>query len=245
MLDYSNYLKIGESKLKNKWWKTLLLAVMAGMFIALAGAASQMSIFAIKNASVAKMLSGVVFPIGLMMVVLLQTELFTGNSLLSILVFKRDAKISKVLLNWLIVYVGNLIGGVLIATLIHFSGILNNEVLKEFVINAAIKKSSLTFVNAFVLGILCNLLVCIAVFLASNGKTAVEKILVIFFPIMLFIIMGFEHSVANMYFLSIGLMEKSIGIGSILLNNLLPVTLGNIVGGVIFSLAIWLLNKEN
>lgn len=247
MLDYSSYLKIAKSKFANKWYKTMILAILAGMFIALAGAGSTIVSYKVANASLAKLLSGIIFPIGLILVVLLQTELFTGNSLLLISVLKKEARLRDLLKNWTLVFIGNLLGSLLVSVLICYSGLLSNQDLNMAIYKTLINKTSYSFINAFVLGILCNFLVCIAVFLASNGKTPLEKIAVIFFPICLFIILGFEHSIANMYFLSLGYfssLNESITIGKILLSNMLPVTLGNIVGGTAFASTVYFLNKK-
>ena len=242
-MEIQNYLETAKGKIKNKKRKTFILAIYAGIFIAIASVLSVVASLASDNYSVSKLLSALVFPIGLILVILMKTELFTGNSLLVIPLLNKDIKIKELLKNWLIVYFGNLCGAIIISLLII------NTPLKDIVANSFIKitntKISLSFLSSIILGILCNFLVCLAVFLASNAKTIGEKVLVIFFPIFTFVALSFEHSVANMAYLSLGyLFDNTISIGKILLNNLLPVTLGNIIGGSLLGLSIYYLKKD-
>lgn len=242
-MEIQNYLETAKGKINNKPFKTFVLAILAGVFIALAAILSVVASISMHGYSAAKLMGALVFPIGLILVILMKTELFTGNSLLIIPVLNKDIKVKQLLKNWLIVYLGNLFGSLLIALLI------SNTPLKDIVANSFIKitntKISLSFLSSIILGILCNFLVCLAVFLASNAKTIGEKIIVIFLPIFTFVALSFEHSVANMAYLSLGyLFDSSISIGKILLNNLLPVTFGNIIGGSLLGLAIYYLRKE-
>lgn len=257
MDNYEKYIEVGKGKVNKNWKKTLLLSILAGVFIALAGAASTIVSYQINNPSLAKLLSSIIFPIGLILVILLQTELFTGNSLLVIPLCEKKIKFKNLLKNWVIVFIGNFIGAFIIAGLIYYSGLLNssNNLLGLSFIKIAVSKTSLSFINALVLGILCNILVCIAVYLACGVENKKEKIFMIFPPICLFIILGFEHSIANMYYLTIGMLANTnsaihalaiengiditvLNIKNALLNNLLPVTIGNIIGGVVFSLCM-------
>ena len=242
-MDINNYLTTANGKINNKPLKTFILAILAGIFIALAGILSTTVSFSITNYSVAKILSALVFPIGLILVVLLKTELFTGNSLLVIPLLKKDITLKQLLKNWLIVYLGNLFGALIISLLIV------NTPLKDALIDKMISignsKISFTISEAIILGILCNFLVCLAVFLASTVNTTIEKVFVIFIPIFTFVALSLEHSVANMSYLSIAyLLDGSIKISSILLNNLLPVTIGNIIGGTTLGIIIWYLRKD-
>lgn len=243
-MDINNYLDTAKSKINNKKLKTFILAVLAGIFISLASVLSVVVSKEINNYSIAKILSATVFPIGLILVILMKTELFTGNSLLVIPLLKKDIKIKELLKNWFIVYLGNLFGSLIITLLII------NTPLKEVIANSFIKitntKISLNIFEAIILGVLCNFLVCLAVFLSSNAKSIGEKILVIFLPIFTFIALSFEHSVANMSYLSFGyLLDSTISITSILFKNLLPVTLGNIIGGSVLGSLIYYLRKDN
>ncbi len=239
MEELNNYIEVGVGKTKNKRIKTIILSIMAGFLIALAGYASTVVSFNIENVSISKALASLVFPMGLILVILLKTELFTGNSLLVIPLINKKISIKSLLLNWLLVYIGNFIGSVILSLLIYKSGSLTNETLINTFISIANKKVSYSFVNLFILGILCNMLVCTAVFLGVTSKNIIDKIFVIFIPIFLFVLLGFEHSVANMFYLSIASLLGKLNFINLLVDNLLPVTLGNIVGGVLIGLIFY------
>ncbi|MDR2346678.1 MAG: formate/nitrite transporter family protein [Planctomycetaceae bacterium] len=234
-----------------------VLGILAGVYIAFASEGSNMAAFnLLANPStfgLGKCLAGAIFPGGLMLVVLAGGELFTGNTMMLLPLATRRIKLTALLRNWLIVYIGNFVGSLFIAILIVNSGQLNSgsNLLGGMTIKIAATKCHLTFIEAFSLGILCNWLVCLAVWMAAGAENAVGKIFAIFFPIWLFITSGFEHSVANMYYISVGLLAKSnsVWLNSVTINpdmlnsltwtnffiaNLIPVTLGNIVGGGIF-----------
>ena len=237
------YISAAKTKISNKPIKTFVLAIYAGIFIALAGVLSTIVSLSIKDYSTAKILSALVFPIGLIFVILMQTELFTGNSLLVIPVLNKDITIKEMLRNWLIVYLGNFCGALIISILIFNTPL--KGVLLEKMVSISTSKISLKFFEAIILGVLCNFLVCLAVYLASTMKKPMEKIPVIFFPIFVFVALSFEHSVANMSYLSLGyLLDSNITLLKILLNNLLPVTIGNVIGGSILGASIWYLRKE-
>lgn len=251
-----NYIYIGQKKTNLPIIHMILLGILAGIFIAFAAEASNVAIHTISSAGIAKVLAGAIFTAGLMMVIIAGAELFTGNSLIIISCLSGKSQWKKLLKNWLFVYIGNFIGAMIIVLFVHETGQYNitNGMLGGFTIKTALGKTSLTFKNAFFSGILCNMLVCTAVWMASSAKDIAGKVLGIFFPIWLFVISGFEHSIANMYYIPAGIIAKSnpvwynaavkMGIsaeklsslnwGSFLVNNLIPVTLGNIVGGCIF-----------
>ena len=237
--------------------RTLLLAFLAGVFIALASVGSNIISHNIENIGVAKYLAGLIFPTGLILVVIAGAELYTGNNLISIAVLAGRVKWSKYIWNLSFVWLGNLVGSVFIALLIYLSGQLDytQGLLGAYTIKVASVKSSLSFTQALSSGILCNLLVCLAVWMSYAAKDIAGKTLVIFFPIWLFIASGYEHSVANMYYLSAGLMAKSnpefinqagaelgltpeninnLTIMNAFTENLIPVTLGNLIGGALF-----------
>ena len=243
-MDINNYLLTAKNKLENKTIKTLILSIYAGIFIAIAGLLSTIVSLTIYNYSISKILSGIVFPIGLILVILFKTELFTGNSLLIIPLLEKKTTIKKVLKNWIIVYLGNLIG-ILIITFLVYNTPLKDKI-SESLINIANTKLSYTFIEAMILGILCNFLVTSAVYLSTLAKTITEKIIVIFIPIFTFIVLSLEHSIANMYYLSFGyLLDNTITIKEILLNNLLPVNLGNIIGGLFLGISLSYLKEKN
>lgn len=236
MEELNDYINVGVGKTKNKSLKTIILSIMAGFLIALAGYASTVVSFSVNNFSLSKCLSALIFPMGLILVILLKTELFTGNSLLVIPLVNKKINIKSLLINWLLVYIGNFIGSIILSLLIYKSGSLTNEALINAFINIANKKISYNFMNLIILGTLCNMLVCTAVFLGVTHKNTLEKIFVIFIPIFLFVLLGFEHSVANMFYLSIGALLGKINFINLLIHNLLPVTLGNIIGGILIGL---------
>ncbi len=239
MEELESYIDVGVNKTKKNKIKVLVLSILAGFFIALAGYASVIVSYRVNNPSLSKALSALIFPMGLILVVLLKTELFTGNNLLVIPLLKKKIKVKDLLINWGIVYIGNLLGSIILSLLIYKSGVItSNELLTATFVSIATKKISLSFISALILGFLCNILVCIAVFLATISKSTIEKIFVIFIPIFLFIALGFEHSVANMFYLSIASLLKNFNIIDLLLNNLLPVTLGNIIGGSLMGLIL-------
>jgi formate/nitrite transporter len=204
-------------------------------------------------------LAGVVFPTGLMLVILAGGELFTGNTLMGIALARRRISLGAMLGNWVVVYAGNFVGSVFLAHMMAVSGLFNSGagLLGGITIKIAVGKVSLAFIPAFYLGLMCNWLVCLAVWTAYGAKDMAGKILGIFCPIWLFITSGFEHSVANMYYVPAGIFAKgnaawiaASGIPAEALdkldwtnfavNNLVPVTLGNIAGGMVFvGMAYW------
>ena len=234
----------------------MLPGILAGTYIAIAGAASTMVAFNLlanpETFGLGRCLAGLVFPCGLVLVVLAGAELFTGNTMMLLPLSQRRMTLVSMLWNWLIVYVTNFAGSVGIAFLIYHSGQLNagNYLLGGMTIKIAAAKCHLTFLEAFLLGIFCNWLVCLAVWIAAAAQDTTGKILAIFFPIWLFVAAGFEHSIANMYYVPAGLFAaqypallesaKEITKPDVLASltwtnffaaNLLPVTLGNIIGG--------------
>ena len=223
---------IGEGKGKLKAIKMLLLGMFAGAFIALAGVGATFG-----NTYVGKLAGACIFPAGLAMVVIAGSELFTGNNLMITALFSKKIGVKELLKNWGLVFLGNFIGSVLIALMVVFSGALDG--VAGNVVDTAFNKVNFDFLQAFLRGVLCNFLVCIAVWMSFGAKTIGGKIAAVFFPVMLFVLCGFEHSVANMFYIPAGIFEaakngvtiEGLNFGTMLVNNLLPVTLGNIVGG--------------
>jgi len=259
----SEFVEMGVKKTGNKAQNLIILSILAGAFIAFASQGSNYAIHTIESPGLAKTLAGALFAAGLMLVVVAGGELFTGNCLIVISCLNGKSKWSGLLRNWFYVYLGNFIGSVLIAFLIYKSGQLNasNGMLGGFTIKTAVDKTGLTFENAFYLGIMANWLVCLAVWMSAGAKDMAGKLLAIFFPIWLFITSGFEHSIANMYYITVGIMAKSnpewvkaaidmgvtpdkldaLNIVTMLSKNLIPVTLGNIAGGALFvGMSYWM-----
>lgn len=244
-----NYLKIGKTKTNLPFLKMLGLGFFAGAFIALAGLVSTAALVPVKAEFSAKLVKACVFPLGLATVVHTGSELFTGNCLLVMPLLNGSIKLKSMLKNWAFVYIGNLIGSVFVTVVCACSNFfsLYGKKMAESVVATAQGKVDLSFGNAFFKGILCNILVCLAVWLSFYGKNAFGKTVALFFPVMLFVLRGYEHSVANMYYIPAGILAaKKYGILTVNLNfitfftkNLIPVTLGNIIGGSIIAVIYW------
>ena len=244
------YVEIGIAKVKLSSIKMLILGAFAGMFIGFAGIASTTSSATIENASIARLVSACVFPAGMAMVLIAGSELFTGNNLIMIAFLEKKIRLMDMLKNWFFVYIGNFIGASFVAVLVvygHTPGLYDGK-LAEKMVAAAQTRVVQTFPEAFIRGILCNILVCIAVWAAFAAKKVSGKLLMSVWPVMLFVLCGFEHSIADMYFgvaglltaQEYGIVAKGLTWGSFLLRNLLPVTLGNLVGGAgIVSCGYW------
>jgi formate transporter FocA len=238
------------------------LAVLAGAFIALGAVfATTVTTGSTLSFGLTKLMGGLAFSLGLILVVGAGAELFTGNNLIVIAWADKKVTIGQLLRNWVIVYIGNFVGSVGTAVMMLWSQqyTFANGVLGQNVLNIANAKVNLDFWQALVLGILANALVCLAVWLCMGARSATDKILAIIFPITAFVAAGFEHSVANMYFIPMGLLVKSgasadfwsqigttsaaygnLTLGNFLIRNLLPVTIGNIIGGtVMVGLVYW------
>ncbi len=254
--------EIGASKAKQDLLNTAVLAILAGAFIAFG------AVFATLITSgsdlpygVTKTLAGLAFSLGLILVVVGGAELFTGNNLLTMAWASRKVSTWQMLRNWIIVYFGNMFGAFSIVTMILLSGhhLFGEGAIASNIIHIADAKCHLGFLQAIVLGILCNILVCLAIWLCYSARTTQGKILAITFPITAFVSAGFEHSVANMYFIPMGIMVKnsadpliwnymeaypsqfaSLTWSNYFIHNLLPVSIGNIIGGAVFvGLAYW------
>jgi formate transporter FocA len=252
--------KIAVSKSELPFIKTLLLGIMAGAFIAL-GAVFATTVTAgasgVLSFGVTKLLGGLVFCLGLVLVVVAGAELFTGNNLIAMAWASGKVSTAKLLRNWGIVYLGNFIGsiGIAIIMLLSKQYTFGGGVIGKTALDIANGKVHLGFVQAIALGIMCNFLVCLAVWLTFSARSTTDRILAVIFPITGFVAAGFEHSVANMYFIPIGLLIKyfdpayvagsgldlaNLTWGNFFLNNLLPVTIGNIIGGAILvGLIYW------
>lgn len=255
---------VGVTKVHIGPFRMFALAILAGAFIAMGavfmtivttGAAGELTF------GVTKLLGGLAFCLGLILVVVAGAELFTGNNL--IVMAWAGGKVSTGLLlrNWIIVYLGNFVGAVLTAVGVFLSGqfLFSGGAVGLNALNIAGAKTSLDFIPALVLGIFCNALVCLAVWLCMGARSTIDKIAAIIFPISAFVAAGFEHSIANMYFIPVALFIKasapesfwtaigktpadygSITWGNFFTANLLPVTIGNIIGGALMvGLVYW------
>lgn len=249
--------KAGVAKGNRDFLSTFTLAVMAGFFIGLGGAFFTYVIHdSTLSTGLTKLIGGFVFSLGLILVIITGAELFTGNNLIVMAFISRKITLEQLSRNWSIVFVGNMVGALFLVFLIFLSGqwTAGGASVGATALMIANGKVNLTFLEALTRGILCNILVCLAVYLCFSGRSVTDKILAILFPITAFVALGFEHSIANMYFIPAGLLLKNdpqvlaaaqdilggildlsnLTISGFILDNLLPVTIGNIIGGAVF-----------
>lgn len=256
------YNEIGEKKAATGPKKLLLAAILAGFIIGIASAVTMAASYSVEASSLAKLISGVLFPLGLIMVLMTGADLFTGNCLLLIPVHARRIRASRMARNFVLVYLGNFAGAILLAGAMRiFSGPHMADKLLVKIISTAATKCSYSFTEALGLGILCNILVCMAVMMGLCAEDATGRAVGIFAPICCFIICGFEHCVANMYYIPAGLLTLTLpnagaavaaaGLdisaltwGNFLVGNLLPVTIGNLLGGFAFAQLLWSANHK-
>jgi len=254
--------KAGIVKGNLDFLSTFTLALMAGAFIAFGAVLYTYVIHdSAMSAGVTKLLGGMVFCLGLILVIVAGAELFTGNNLIVMACVSRKITFARLMRNWSIVFIGNFFGSVAVVLLIWLSGhwAAHNGAVGAKALMIANGKVNLTFIEALSRGVLCNVLVCLAVWLCFSGRSVTDKILAIIFPITAFVALGFEHSVANMYFIPAGLVVRhdpeilaaagavlgraadlsKLTVSGFLLRNLLPVTIGNIIGGGFLVAAVY------
>jgi formate/nitrite transporter len=238
-----------------------VLSILAGAFIAMGAifATTVVAGGASMPYGVVRLLAGVAFALGLILVVVAGAELFTGNNLVVMAWASRRVTTAQLLQNWSIVWVGNFVGAFATAVLVYLSGQyeFGSGAVGQAALSIAAAKTSLGFGQAIALGMLCNALVCLAIWLTYGAHTTADKILAIVPPIAAFVAAGFEHSVANMYFIPIGLLVKSdddfvasldpatapdlsgLTWESFVVDNLVPVTIGNVIGGAVMVGAVY------
>lgn len=245
-----NYVGIGKKKVETPILKLFILGIMAGIFIGIGSIAYQMAAATI-GGGLGKLVGACMFPAGLALVLIAGSELFTGNCLLVIPLLEKEVKFSGVLRNWIFVYLGNFVGSAILGFLVaygHNPSLLDGALL-ETIMSVASAKVTLSFGDAVFRGIVCNMMVCLAVWMSFAGKTVPAKIMGLYFPIMIFVLGGFEHSIANMYYIAVGVFSNgvyAVGNGAVnwgagIFNNLLPVTIGNIIGGAFIGATYWFL----
>lgn len=262
-------IQAGEKRVSIGIIRCIILGIMAGGFIALGAATSSVAAHGIADVGTSRLVTGVVFPVGLMMIVLVGGELFTGDCLMVAGVWKKKYSVMNMLKTLGIVWLSNLIGAVIITVLIAFSGIYNysDGALGAFFIKIANSKCTIDPMTAVCSGILCNILVCIAVLMATSAKEVVGKIMAVFFPIMAFVVGGFEHCVANMFYIPAGIMaalnptyvdkaNELYGISAEQISNnvtiigffqnIIPVTIGNVIGAMVFiALPLYFIHRNS
>jgi formate/nitrite transporter len=250
---------VGVAKATSPWFTVFVLGILAGAYIGFGGLLSTTVTFDMAakwGLGFTKILGGAAFSVGLMLVVIAGAELFTGNNLMVSSVMSREITLSTMGKRWAVVFVANFIGSILVTLLFYYSGLWKTAdgALGIAAVKIAYNKTALSFSEAFWRGIGCNWLVCLAVWMALASRQIIGKIFAIFFPIMAFVAIGFEHSVANMYFIPTGiLLMNEAGMANIpgvdpnilgwinfLWRNLFPVTIGNIIGGAVFvGMSYW------
>lgn len=246
----------GEKKVSLPLPKMILLGIMAGAFIALGAATSSTAAHAVTNVGLSRFVAGAIFPVGLMLITFIGGELFTGNCLTSMGAMDHRFSWGKVVRDLCIIWLSNLVGALIIAALTYFSGNLDYSagLLGAYSIKVALGKATITPIKGIASGILCNILVCAAILMGAAAKDISGKVWAIFFPIMAFVVGGFEHCVANMFYIPMGMLAatndtyvakaaEAYGITADQLANLsvagffanqIPVTIGNILGGMVF-----------
>jgi formate/nitrite transporter len=250
---------VGVAKATSPWLTVFVLGILAGAYIGFGGLLSTTVTFDVAarwGIGFSKILGGAAFSVGLMLVVIAGAELFTGNNLMVSSVMMKEITFSTMLKRWGVVFLANFIGSMIIAFVFYFSGLwkTGDGALGVAAVKIAYNKTALSFSEALWRGIGCNWLVCLAVWMALAARQIIGKIFAIFFPIMAFVAIGFEHSVANMYFIPTGILLMSragfsnipgvdpniLGWINFFWRNLLPVTIGNIIGGAVFvGMSYW------
>lgn len=261
------YIEGAQAKAQASAWRIIGKAIMAGVMIAMGAGISSVAAHTVADVGLARLLAAVVFPVGLMMVVLMGAELFTGDCLVCLGVLDRKQRLTSFIKILVLVYIGNFLGASLIALLLSASGQwdYSSGMLGAYTIKVALAKVNISFAEGIVSGILCNILVCAAVLMAVCAKDVTGKLWASFFVIMLFVVGGFEHCVANMYYIPAGLLAslnpeyaelamstygfsaeymQTLNIYNFLVSNLLPVTIGNIIGGAVcVAMPVYYLNR--
>lgn len=239
---------VGTAKAALPLARMIPLGILAGAFIGLgAHVSTVVTADAALSPGISRLLGGLVFSLGLILVVVSGAELFTGNTLIVVAAVSRKVRLAALVRNWVVVYLSNFVGAVATAWLVHTSGRLGagDGSVGARAVAIAEAKAGLSFTNAVASGILANALVCLAVWMTLSARTLVDKVVVIVPPITAFVAAGFEHSVANMYFFPVALFhgvpsDATASWSTFLLHNLVPVTIGNVVGGsVLVGLVYW------
>lgn len=251
----NNYSSAGAGKTKLPTLKMLLLGILAGFLIGVPSIVTNMATYTVVGNSTVRMISGILFAFGLGTVILTGAELFTGNTLILISVLDKKATASGMLRNWIVVYIGNFIGSLILSFICARFGWLNaaNGDTANALAIASMKvaqgKMNMPFFNAFFMGVLCNILVTLGVLMSLAGKDGISRVAGAWIPVCFFVTCGFNHSIADMTYCTLGLFAKqfytegtafqALSWGKYFAGNILPVTLGNVVGGCAVALLMW------
>ena len=254
----NNYVTAGVGKTKYSIPKMLVLGILAGLLIGFPSCVTEMATFSVTNTSMVRMVSGLLFAFGLGTVILTGAELFTGNTLITMSLLDKKVTLPAMLKNWLFVYIGNFLGSMLLSAICAYFGWLSagSNALAVSAMKMAVGKMTMPFQNAFFMGVLCNILVTIGVLMSLSGKDGTSRFLGAWVPVMFFVTCSFNHSIADMTYCMLGLFAKNVtayasaaaeaGIalesltwGNYFVGNLIPVTLGNILGGVAVGVTMW------
>lgn len=254
----NNYVTAGVGKTKYSIPKMLVLGILAGLLIGFPSCVTEMATFSVTNTSMVRMISGLLFAFGLGTVILTGAELFTGNTLITMSLLDKKVTLPAMLKNWLFVYIGNFLGSMLLSAICAYFGWLSagSNALAVSAMKMAVGKMTMPFQNAFFMGVLCNILVTIGVLMSLSGKDGTSRFLGAWVPVMFFVTCGFNHSIADMTYCMLGLFAKNVtayasaaaeaGValesltwGNYFVGNLIPVTLGNILGGVAVGVTMW------
>lgn len=223
---------IGRSKASFSPWRTRFLSIMAGVFISIGAAASTKANVILSGSRYASLISSFLFSIGLILVLVAGAELFTGNILMTVSLLDGKVSLKEMLINLIRVYVWNFIGSLFFAILIYLALGKDDPVVKSTAIMLR-TKTSYSFIQCICLAFLCNLLVCLAVWMSFGAKQVTGKIFASAFPIAIFVFMKFEHIVANFFYYAEGILGKTdVAFSDIIVHSLIPVTIGNILGGL-------------
>lgn len=235
--------QMGVAKARASALTVLVLSILAGAFISLGALLFLVVITGSElGFGLTRLIGGLAFCLGLVLVVIGGAELFTGNNLLAMAWASKLIETGEVLRNWLLVYVGNVIGclGTIILVLLADTAALSDGAVGQTAISVAAAKADLGFMQALVRGVLCNALVCMAVWLALGGHSVTDKFLALLLPISAFVVLGFEHSIANWFFLPYGMIldSASVSLGGAVMN-LILVSIGNILGGTVLVAGVY------
>ncbi len=246
--------QLGIKKYETGWTKVFILGMLAGVYISMGGLLASLSAagfgaWAEGNPFLPKLLAGATFPVGLMLVMLVGAELFTGNTAyLMPATMRGDIPRSYFIKNWMVVFLANFVGAFLFDYfLVYQAGVMKHPAYASYIVQIAEYKTSLDWSVVFLRGIGANWLVCLAVWMGFSSRTMLGRMAGIWWPVMAFVAIGFEHSIANMFYIPTGILHgANVSWSDFAVHNLIPSTLGNIVGGALFvgCLYAYLYNRK-